>query len=132
MKKRGNRPALRRRPGRGSDIRFATITISASLSFAEMVWLQKLPVGSICHWQRQQAIPQAHHSLPLVFEQTRWEGIACILFASKKNKCIRQCLHWLMQAPPGLADIIRFPSTPVYTKSKSPIQKDRAFQFELV
>ena len=64
----GNRPALRRRPGRGSDIRFATITISASLSFAEMVWLQKLPVGSICHWQRQQAIPPARHSLPLPFD----------------------------------------------------------------
>ena len=27
----------------------------------------------------------------------------------KQNKCIRQCLHWLMQATPWPADMIRIP-----------------------
>ena len=46
----------------------------------------------------------------------RWGESLAFFLRSKKNRCIRQCLHWLMQAPQGLADMIRFPSTPNYTK----------------
>ena len=47
------------------------------------------------------------------FRVARDKGFACILFSARKsrkqNYSIRQCLHWLMQATPWPADMIRIP-----------------------